>query len=355
MGSIPSDQTSAGVKPAEAIAVIGFSFRFPENATSSDGLWRLMMEKRCVSRSFPEDRINLHGIYHPDATRHDTIATQGAHFFSEDPTTFDAPFFAISATEAETMDPQQRHLLEVTYHALENAGIRMQDIAGSNTSVFTGCFTDDYKTLYQKDIDDGAPYAATGIMTTLNANRVSWFFNTLGTSVNVDTACSSSLVALDLACQNLRSGDSDLSMVSGSNLILTPDLFVALSDMNMISKDSRCWSFDERANGYARGEGVAVLILKRMVDAVRDGDTIRAVIVSTGSNHDGHTPGITQPSQKAQEMLIRQCYSKNGLDTRRTAFFEAHGTGTPVGDPIEANAIGNVFREGRDADDPIYV
>ncbi|KAF7931189.1 uncharacterized protein EAE97_009398 [Botrytis byssoidea] len=350
-----SSEYTTGRDQMEAIAVVGMSVKFPEEATSSEGFWNMIMQKQCASKPFPEDRININGIYHPDATRHDTIALQGGHFLNEDPTAFDAPFFTISPTEAASMDPQQRLLLEVTYRAAENAGISMQKLAGSDTSVFTGCFTDDYKTLYQKDVYNTASYAATGITTTLNANRISWFFNTLGTSVNIDTACSSSLVALDLACQSLRSGESKLSIAGGANLILAADLFYILSDMNMLSTDSRCWSFDERGNGYARGEGVGILILKRVIDAIKDGDTIRAVIRSTGSNHDGFTPGITQPNQKSQELLIRDCYAKAGLNLNRTGYFEAHGTGTPVGDPIEANALGNVFRNGRDKSNPLHV
>lgn len=253
------------------------------------------------------------------------------------------------------MDPQQRLLLEVSYRALENAGIPIESIANKNTGVFTGSFTDDFKTLYQKDVDCAAPYAATGITTTLNANRLSWFYNLKGPSINVDTACSSSLVALDQACRSLQTGDSDMGIVTGVNLLLAADLFYILSGMNMLSPDSRCMSFDSRGNGYGRGEGIGVLIVKRLSDALCNNDTIRAVIRSSGTNQDGMTPGITQPSPSSQEALIRDCYRKANIDLSRTGYFEAHGTGTPAGDPIEAEALGTAFRKGRPSHKPLIV
>ncbi|KAF5863618.1 hypothetical protein ETB97_009712 [Aspergillus alliaceus] len=307
----------------DPIAIVGLSLQFPGDATTLDDYWELMMQNRCVSQEFPPNRING-----------ESMPVKKAHFLTEDVTAFDASFFSVSGTEAASMDPQQRLLLETTYRAFENAGITMSQVNGSNTSVYVGCFTDDYKTLYEKDVGDKAPYAATGIMPTLNANRLSWYFNLLGPSVNVDTACSSSLVALDLACQSIWSGTCDTSVVGGVNLLLAPDLFHTLSGMNMLSPEGRCRSFDT---------------------AIQDGDTIRAVIRSTASNQDGHTLGLTQPSQSSQEQLINYCYSKAGLEKSRTGYVEAHGTGTPVGDPIEARALGSAFREGRDPRNPLYV
>ncbi|KAI2917976.1 hypothetical protein CBS147320_9042 [Aspergillus niger] len=338
----------------EPIAIVGLSLRFPAGATDLDRFFNLITEARCVSQAFPSDRLDVTGAYWPKAAA--AVPTvSGGHFLAEDITAFDAPFFGISAVEAASMDPQQRLLLETSYVALENAGIPIEQITGSNASVYVGCFTDDYKELYRKDVRDSAPYAATGITTTLNANRVSWFYNFMGPSINVDTACSSSLVALDLACQALRAGQTDMCLAGGANLILAPDLFHILSEMSMLSPDSRSYSFDARGNGYGRGEGVAMLVLKRMSCALRDGDTIRAVVRSTACNQNGYTPGITQPSMSAQEALINECYARAGLDKARTGYVEAHGTGTPAGDPIEAEALGASFRDSRRPGERLYV
>ncbi|KAF2156538.1 ketoacyl-synt-domain-containing protein [Myriangium duriaei CBS 260.36] len=331
----------------EPIAIVGFAFKFPGDADTVEGFWDMMVEARCASTSFPAGRMDLSGIYHPDEGRTHTISHKGGHFLREDVAAFDAPFFSISPVEAASMDPQQRFLLETT-------GIPMHSVAGSRTCVFTGSFTDDYKLLYTKDIDEGAPYAATGTAASFNSNRLSWFLNLRGNSVTVDTACSSSLVALDLACKSLQNGDSDMGIVTGVNLVLAPDFVQMLSDMNMLSPDGRSWSFDPRGNEYGRGEGVAVLVIKRLEDALRDGDTIRAVIRATGSNSDGYTPGITQPHSSSQEHLIRDCYKKAGLDISCMGYFEAHGTGTPAGDHVEANAFGAAF-SNRAARDPLYI
>ncbi|KAF2150161.1 reducing type I polyketide synthase [Myriangium duriaei CBS 260.36] len=339
----------------DPIAIVGFAMKFPGDANSIEGFWDMLIQGRCASTNFPQDRLNVSGLYHPDAARHDTLNLKGGHFLQEDVAAFDAPFFSISSAEATSMDPQQRLLLETTYRALENAGMPIKKVTNSRTCVFAGSFMDDYKTLYTKDVDHAASYAAAGIPNSCNSNRISWFFNLRGNSATIDTACSSSLVALDLACKSIQSGESSMGIVTGVNLMLAADFFLILSDMGMLSPDSRCWSFSECGNGYGRGEGAGALIIKRVSDAIKDGDTIRAVIRSTSSNSDGYTPGITQPSQISQAELIRDCYRNAGLDLNRTGYAEAHGTGTPVGDPIEANALGNAFRENRDAAEPLYI
>lgn len=207
-----------------------------------------------------------------------------------------------------------------------------------------------------KDIETTADYDTVGIGMYMLANRVSWFFNFRGPSMNIDTACSSSLVALDLACQGLLNEETEMGIVSGTNLLLSPDILQIESNVNMLSPDSLSYSFDHRANGYCRGEGTGTLVLKRVQDAIRDGDTIRAVIRATGSNQDGLTPsGIMQPSESAQAQLIQRTYEKAGLSLEPTRFFEAHGTGTPIGDPIECDAIGLVFRSVRSPSDPLFV
>lgn len=223
------------------------------------------------------------------------------------------------------------------------AGIPMENISNSNTSVYTGNFSDDYESCGLLDLEQRSKYGLLGLPSLLSG-RLSWFFNLLGPCLTLDTACSSSLVALDLGCQSLYTGASDMvsrhynvifshrantekSIVTGTSLIFSPNLFHLLSNMGMLSPDSKSFSFDHRANGYGRGEGIAALILKRLPDALRDGDTIRSVIRSTGTNHDGHTPGVTYPSKTSQLLLIQDTYRKSGLSMLPTRYFEAHGTG----------------------------
>lgn len=258
--------------------------------------------------------------------------------------------------EAGSMDPQQRGLMETTYHAFENAGLRIEDVAGSKASVHIGCFTSDYATMQFRDAQNIPKYNSLGTAGAMLANRISWFYDLHGQSMYIDTACSSSLVALALACQGLASGESDLAVVGGSNIILTPEFSVSLSNMNMLSPSGRCHSFDAKADGYGRGEGFATLILKPVSKAIADGNPVRALIRSAGTNQDGHTSsGITQPSKDMQVQLIHETYRKAGLDMRHTRFFEAHGTGTAVGDPIEARAIGEAFFKYTSKENPIYV
>ncbi|KAJ5539524.1 hypothetical protein N7513_007856 [Penicillium frequentans] len=349
-----SGSTHAADEPA--LAIVGFSFEFPEEATSSEQFWQMICEGRCVSADFPADRLNIDSFYHPDESRESTFPVRKAHFVKEDLAAFDAPFFSITPGEASCMDPQHRRLLETAYHALEDAGVSIQKCTGSDTSVYTGCFANDYSSLVQQDMQEREQrHTACGIAATMLANRLSWFFNFKGTSMNLDTACSSSLVALHLACRDLLQGTSSMSLVGGTNLIYHPNFMKMISQSGLLSPNGRCRSFDERGDGYARGEGTAVMVIKRVEDAIRDGDTIRAVIRNTGSNQDGKTPAITQPSMVSQLALIEQTYRLANLDMEPTRFFEAHGTGTAVGDPIEANAIGHAFRNCRSTSDPIFI
>ncbi|ESZ93011.1 lovastatin nonaketide synthase [Sclerotinia borealis F-4128] len=318
----------------EPIAIIGLAFEFPQGATSEQSFWDMIVEGRSASTEFPSDRLNIDAFYHPDENRPSTIPLRGGHFIEEDLGAFDAPFFSITPDEAGCMDPQHPRLLETTYHALEDSGVPISKCSGSNTSVYTGCFTNDYLSLLQQDYDAEQRHAAMGIAPSMLANRLSWFFNLKGTSMNLDSACSSSLIALHLACNDLRTNGSEMAIVGGANLVYHPNFMKIMSDFNFLSEDSRCWSFDEKANGYARGEGIAVIVLKRLSCAIRDGDT---------------------PSQEAQIDLIRQTYRHGDIDIEPTRFFEAHATGTPVGDPVEGNAIGQAFRVCRGKVDLLYI
>ncbi|PWY83831.1 hypothetical protein BO94DRAFT_519435 [Aspergillus sclerotioniger CBS 115572] len=341
------------------IAIVGLSIKFPGDAETAESFWSMLLEKQCAMEEWPKDRFNLEAFANPKSKGF----VSGAHFMKEDCGLFDASFFGVSGTEACAMDPQARLLLEAAYRALENgitsigqsSGMPIEKLSGSKTAVFNGCMADDYRHIITHDPDFMPKYTAVGSTACMLANRLSWFFNFRGPSVNLDSACSSSLMALDLACQSLRNGDSDMALVTGCNIIIGIEPIVSLIKMGFTSPDGRCFSFDARANGYGRGEGVGVVVIKRVGDAIRDGDTIRAVIRSTGSNQDGHTPGLTQPSKDAQAHLILDTYEKAGLDLSLTRYFEAHGTGTAIGDPIEAEAVGSVFRTLRSPEDPLYI
>lgn len=222
------------------------------------------------------------------------------------------------------MDPQQRFMLEVAYEGFENAGLPIESLVGSDTSCYVGCFTKDYAEMVVRDAEVAPMYSATGTGYSLISNRLSWFYDLRGPSMTLDSACSSSLVGLHLACQSLRSGESKMAICGGSNLLLSPDLTMWMSNLNFLSPDGLSKSFDASANGYSRGEGFATLILKPLHDAIQDGNTIRAVIRGTGVNQDGRTPGITLPRSEAQSQLIRSTYNAAGLDLSRTRYFEAH-------------------------------
>lgn len=284
------------------------------------------------------------------------ITSREGHFIKSNIKNFDAGFFSMAPHEAGAMDPQHRSMLETTYHAFESAGMSLQDVAGTKTSVHVGCFTSDFAAMQNRDVEDVPKYNALGTAGSMLANRISWFYDLHGESMFVDTACSSSLVALALGCRGLASGESDIAVVGGSNLILIPDFSISLSNMSFLSPGGKCRSFDEMGDGYGRGEGFAVLVLKPLSKAIADGNPIRALIRSVGLNQDGHTSsGITQPNKDMQVELIHDTYRKAGLDPSQTRYFEAHGTGTPVGDPIEARAIGQAFYHYRSKDDPLYV
>ncbi|KAI4101563.1 MAG: hypothetical protein L6R37_004889 [Teloschistes peruensis] len=340
---------------AMPIAVIGIGGRFPGDASNPEKLWDLMANGQSALSEIPKDRFNIDAFYHPDAERRGSMNLRKAHFLTQDPAVFDAPFFSIAPNEAKSMDPQQRLALEVAYEALENAGIRMEDVVGSNTSCYVGCFTHDYNDMAFHDAENAHMYQATGTGSAILSNRISWFYDLKGTSITLDTACSSSLVALHLACQSLRTRESEQAIVGGTNFILMPDIMNSMTQLHFLSPDGKSKSFDEKGNGYGRGEGASFIIIKPLDAALRDNDVIRAVIRNTGSNQDGNTPGITLPSTTAQEALIRQTYAGAGLPLNETSFFEAHGTGTPAGDPLEARALGATFGKVRPPGDPLLV
>ncbi|KAG8157511.1 hypothetical protein KVR01_012553 [Diaporthe batatas] len=330
----------------EPIAIVGLSCKFAGDASSPEDLWKMLAEGKSAWSDLSA-RFNSTGAYHPNHEKLSTNHVRGAHFLKEDLALFDAAFFDFSRELTAALDPQFRLQLESVYEALENAGLPLDKVAGSNTSVFAGTFVHDYRDSLVRDEDNLPRFFLAGVGSAMASNRISHFFDFRGASMTIDTGCSTALVALHQAVQNLRSGESDMSIVGGSNVIFNPDNFKAMGSLGFLSPDGKCFAFDSRANGYGRGEGVATLVIKRLQDAISAGDPIRAVIRETALNQDGKTETITSPSQAAQEALMRDCYARAGLDPKDTQYFEAHGTGTATGDVIEANAIASVFKDRR--------
>ncbi|KAK4163340.1 putative polyketide synthase [Cladorrhinum sp. PSN259] len=337
------------------IAIIGMSCRFAGDVDSPEKLWDLLAEGRSAWSEIPKDRFNIDGFHHPNSEKLNGTNVLGGHFLNEDVGLFDAQFFNLPAETAAALDPQFRLQLESTYEALESAGLTLQDVAGSSTSVFAGSFFRDYHESLIRDPDALPRFLLIGTGAAMASNRLSHFFDLRGPSMSVDTGCSTTLTALHQGCQSLRTGESNMSIVGGTNIMFNPDMFMTMSSMTLLGKDGKSFAFDGRANGYGRGEGSATVILKRLDDAIRDGDPIRAIIRDTGVNQDGKTETITTPSGEAQEALIRSCYQRAGLDPAQTTYFEAHGTGTRTGDPIEARAIASVFKDGRSSQEPLRI
>ena len=347
---------------SQPIALIGSGCRFPGGASNPSRLWEVLKSPKDLVKKVPKERFNIDGYYHPDGTHHGRTNVQHAYFLEENPYAFDPGFFNISPAEVDTIDPQQRLLLETVYDSLLSAGLRMEDLRGCPTAVYVGLMQRDFLDNSNYDMDALGTYAATGAAASILSNRISYAFGWHGPSMTIDTACSSSLVAVHHAVQQLRTGSSQVAVAAGSNLILGPTPFITASKLNMFSPTGRSRMWDAAADGYARGEGIAAVVLKTLTQAIADGDTIECVIRESGINQDGKTPGITMPSPTAQEALIRQVYNSAGLDVTkpedRCQYFEAHGTGTQAGDPQEACAISSAFfsERKRTADEePLYV
>ncbi|OJJ97801.1 hypothetical protein ASPACDRAFT_1889732 [Aspergillus aculeatus ATCC 16872] len=320
------------------VAVIGIGLRLPGGVTNCTQFWDMLASGADGWAPPPAGRFDQE-----DLEAWKKTGVEGAYFLTGDIARFDAAMFRISPEEAQAMDPQQRLLLEVTYEALENGGISLQSISGSNTAVFIGTFAYDYANLAAKNRSPIGGHSALGASRSILANRVSYVLNLNGPSMTIDTACSASLVALHQARQAILSGEIEQAIVGGVNLICQSDLHVGLHQLNVLSSSGRSSPFDRRASGYGRGEGCVSVILKRLDAAVRDGDPIRAVIRASGVNSDGRTAGIAFPNGEAQESLVRRVYQDAGLHLGDTAFVEAHGTGTPTGDAVEARAIARIF------------
>ncbi|MDC0667761.1 type I polyketide synthase [Nannocystis radixulma] len=341
----------------EPIAVVGMACRFPGGANDPEAYWQLLCSGADAIVDVPPDRWDGDAWYDPDPGARGKIYARRSGFLQDvDVAAFDAAFFRIAPAEARALDPQQRLLLELAWEALEDAGQSPDPLVGSRTGVFVGIATADYAQLaMQAGVADMDPYVTTGTAPNTAAGRISHFLGLRGPAVALDTACSSSLVATHLGCQSLRRGECDLVLVGGVNLMLSPVISVMYARMGTLAPDSRCKAFDRGADGMVRGEGGGMLVLKRLSAARRDGDRVHAVIRGVAVNHDGRSGGLTVPSGSAQRDVLRAALHAAGLAPASVAYVETHGTGTALGDPIEANALLAELGRGRPQDRPLHL
>lgn len=336
-------------------AVLGYAVRFP-GAADAGAFWDVLTDGRHPVSEVPPDRWDVDEFYDPDPDTPGKMVSRRAGFI-DDVAGFDAPFFGVSAREAMYMDPQHRLMLELAWSSLEHAGIAPLSLSGTQTGVFMGLSTHEFLGMLVRlrSAEDIDIYSGTGTSPAAAAGRISFRLGLQGPAVVVDTACSSSLVAVHQACQALDSGDCDLALVGGVNVILTPVPMINFSRARMLAPDGRCKTFDAAADGYVRGEGCGVMVLKRVGDAMRDGDPIRAVIRGSAVNQDGASGGLTVPNGGAQQQVIAEALRRAGVGGGEVDYLEAHGTGTSLGDPIEVQAAGAVFGEGRDPQRPLLI
>jgi acyl transferase domain-containing protein/NAD(P)-dependent dehydrogenase (short-subunit alcohol dehydrogenase family)/SAM-dependent methyltransferase len=346
---------AAARRASEPIAVVGLGCRLPGGVTDPESYWQLLHGGRDAICDVPRDRWDADVFFDPDPDAPGKMSVRNGGFLA-DAASFDPAFFGIAPREALTMDPQQRLLLEVTWQALEHAGIAPEGLAGSATGVFVGiCNSDYYKRLLNRSADSIDAYFASGNAASVAAGRISYCLGLQGPAMSIDTACSSSLVSLHVACRSLRSGESRLAIAAGVNLMCSPETTIALSKSHMLAPDGRCKTFDARADGFARGEGCGVVILKRLADALADGDRVLALIRGTAVNQDGRSGGLTVPNGPAQEAVIRAALADAGVQPEDIHYVEAHGTGTSLGDPIEVHALGGALCADRGTDNPLLI
>ncbi|MGO4444691.1 type I polyketide synthase [Mycobacterium sp. 2YAF39] len=341
----------------EPLAIVGIGCRLPGGADSAVRLWDLLCNETDATSVVPESRWHAARYHDPNPAKVGKIVTRRGGFLC-DIDQFDPQFFGISPREAHSLDPQQRLLLHATWEALEDGGIPADDLAGTDVGVFIGGFTLDYQLLQNQGRTSRyrfKSHSATGMMMTMLANRISHAFDFRGPSMTVDTACSGSLVAAHLAAQSIWSGECDLALAGGVNIMIGPNTAIAESKSGFLSAEGRSKAFDDSADGYARGEGGAIVVIKPLHKALEDGDEIYAQILGTAVSQDGHTDGITVPREEAQEAAVRTALRRAGVQPTDVGYVEAHGTGTPLGDPIEMRALANSLTLDRSATDPLLI
>lgn len=337
-------QTCHATNLENDIAIISLSCRYPGNIDSPQSFWQFLLNAGDGIVDVPADRWDNDAWFDSDKEKANKMYVNRGGFL-QNIDKFDPQFFNITPKEAPHIDPQHRWLLELTEELFENAGIAGSKLKGSDTAVYIGQFMHDYE---QIQLDSSAKnmmstHSATGPSMTLTANRISYCYDLIGPSVTLDTACSSSLVALDMACKAIHSGDSKMAIAGGVNILLRPELTMSICKASMLSPDTKCQSFDAAANGYVRSEGAGLVLVKKLSDALADGDNVLAVIKATGVNQDGQTVGITVPNGESQKKLLQKTLQQAQISPQDIHYAEAHGTGTAVGDPIEVNALGELF------------
>ncbi|MEH2308329.1 SDR family NAD(P)-dependent oxidoreductase [Nostoc sp.] len=340
----------------EDIAIIGMGCRFPGGANNPQQFWQILQQGIDAITEIPSQRWNLDNYFDSEPETPGKMYTRHGGFIANIDQ-FDAQFFGISPREAISLDPQQRILLEVSWEALENAAIAPQNLVGSQTGVFIGLISNEYMQLQiqHKDPEIIDAYYGTGGIGSAAAGRISHSLGLRGPSLVVDTACSSSLVSIHLAVQSLRRGECNLALAGGVNLILLPETNIFLSKSKAVAADGRCKTFDASANGFVRGEGCGVVVLKRLSEALADNDPILAVIRGSAVNHDGRSSGFTVPSTTAQQELLHQALANANVEAQQVSYIEAHGTGTSLGDPIEVGALASVLCAGRSFEQPLVI
>ena len=352
--SVARSGREAGQEPTR-FAIIGYAARLP-GAADTDQYWDVLHDGRDAVSEIPQDRWDVEEFFNEDASAPGKIVARRAGFV-DDATGFDAPFFGVSAREARLMDPQHRLLLETSWRAVEHSGTAPTALANTQTGVFVGLSTHDYLGMASSELTypEIEAYLAIGTSGAAGAGRISYRLGLHGPAVTVDTACSSSLVAIHQACQALQLGECDLALAGGANVLLSPATMITFSQSRMLAPDGKCKTFDAAADGYVRGEGCGVVVIKRLEDAVRDGDRIRAVIRGSAVNQDGASGGLTVPNGVAQQRVITEALERAGLSAGDIDYLEAHGTGTSLGDPIEVQAAAAVLGKGRAADQPLLI
>ncbi|HVI46388.1 MAG TPA: amino acid adenylation domain-containing protein [Chitinophaga sp.] len=351
-------ENRAAVSAADdKIAVIGMGCRLPGNVHSPEDFWKLLLGEKNTVTGIPADRWNANEYYDAASGVRGKMYTREGSFIS-DADKFDPLFFGISPREAEAMDPQQRLLLEVCWEALEHAGLKPSDLRGSDSGVFIGMGADDYQQLIRGTRDASYfedVFTGLGTERSIAAGRIAYVFDFHGPVVQLDTACSSSLVSVHQACQSLLYDNCSLALAGGVNLMLSPDATVKLCQMQALSPTGSCKTFDDNADGYVRGEGAGIIVLKRLSDAIADGDQVLAVISATAVNHDGLSNGISAPNGAAQQQLISNALKRAGLSATDVQYVETHGTGTRLGDPVEVQALNAIYGRSRTGDNPLLL